>query len=379
MRVLTLIDSLDASGGAERSLAAVAPHLVRQGIDLHVGYLHERPTPLESVIADAGASVHGPFERGRVARVLSLRRLIARIQPDLVHTVLFEADLSGRVAARLQRTPVVSSIVTISYGPEQAASPSIRPWKLGVAKRLDVASCRLVRRFHAITHHVADVMSARLGVERSRIDVVWRGRDPSTLGQRDPGRHERVRGSLGIGDGDRLVLSVGRNVWPKGQDLLLDAFAPLREVVPNAVLAIAGKPGPMTPGLEAQIAASGLADRVRLLGARADVPDLLAAADVLAFPSRWEGLGGTLIEAMALETPIVASDIPTTREVVGSDVATLVPDRTVASWVSALAEVLDGDRSLPARTQNGRKRFLEHFTAEAEGSQMVELYERALG
>ena len=378
MRVLVLIDSLDASGGAERSLAATAPHLVREGIDLHVGYLRARPTPLVAELADAGVTVHGPFDPRLPARVRAVRRLVRDIDADLVHTVLFEADITGRIAARLAGTPVVSSLVTVSYGPEQEASPLIRPWKLRLARNVDVATSRVVERFHAISHHVADVMSERLRVDRAAVDVIWRGRDPHALGRRDPERASRARRSLGIAGSDRLILSVGRNVWPKGQDLLVDAFALLHRAMPNAVLVVAGKPGPMTPVLESRIAASGLGGRVKLLGARTDVPDLLAAADVLAFPSRWEGLGGTLVEAMALETPIVASDIPTTREVVGTSVATLVPNRTPEDWAQAIVGVLQND-CVRDRTETGRKRFLEYFTAAAESSSMVDLYDRVIG
>ena len=84
-----------------------------------------------------------------------------------------------------------------------------------------------------------------------------------------------------------------------------------------ARLVLVGAPARSTEAVKARIARSGLDDRVQLLGHREDVGDLLVAADVFAFPSLYEGCGGTLIEAMALAVPIVASNIPPVREVTG--------------------------------------------------------------
>src|SRR5690606_7168878 len=110
--VLQLIDSLDRPGGAERSLATLAPHPPEEGIELHVAYLVERDG-YQADLAKSGVHVHSVADGPPSRRQWMLRtgRLIGDLQPDVVHTTLFEADLAGRRAAARMRVPCVSSLV----------------------------------------------------------------------------------------------------------------------------------------------------------------------------------------------------------------------------------------------------------------------------
>ena len=80
---------------------------------------------------------------------VEIRGLVRSWRPDLVHTTLFDADVAGRVGARLGGVPVVSSLVNVAYGPEQRANPALKPWKLEVARAADRGTALLARRFHA--------------------------------------------------------------------------------------------------------------------------------------------------------------------------------------------------------------------------------------
>ena len=211
MRVLTVIDSLDASGGAERSLAAMAPELVSAGIDLHVAYLRERPRSIAEQLVHSGAEVHSLVGRGgRASDTLRAARLVRAVRPDLVHTTLFEADQAGRIGARAAGRPVVTSLVNVAYGVDQSTTPGLARWKVRAAQTTDALTARAAVRFHAITAHVADVMAARLRLPRDRIDVIYRGRDPRDLGRRTDERRARVRRELGLNDQQPVVLAVGR-------------------------------------------------------------------------------------------------------------------------------------------------------------------------
>jgi glycosyltransferase involved in cell wall biosynthesis len=148
------------------------------------------------------------------------------------------------------------------------------------------------------------------------------------------------------------------------------------------VLLIAGRAGAATAAVEARIAAlpAEVRDRVRLLGHRDDVPELLAAADVFAFPSHYEGLGGSLLEAMALALPIVASDLPAISEVVEvGATGVLTPPRDPAALAAAIDGLLADPAGAAAMGARGRDRFLERFTAERTAGAMVDLYERVAG
>ena len=378
MRLLYVIDSL-APFGAEQSLTALAPRYRVRGIDVDVAYLKEGPGLLEALQAGGARCFRVDGGRGRVGRMRSVRALIEHRRPDLVHTTLFEADIAGRIAAAAARVPVVSSLVSEPYGREHAEDPRIVAWKLRGAQLVDGATARLVRRFHALTSHSAEVMGRRLRIARSRIEVIPRGRDHLALGTRDRERTRRVRRSLGIEARVPLILAVARQEHQKGLDVLLRALPGVLAELPTARLLIAGREGGQTPMLRMLTRDLGLERAVCYLGVRWDVPDLLAAADAFAFPSRFEGFGCAVLEAMAMEAPIVASDLPPVHEVIGPDrPALLVPPNDPSALGRAIVAALLDGTGAAHRTEVARARFLGQFTIDRVADDMVGFYERAL-
>jgi glycosyltransferase involved in cell wall biosynthesis len=379
MHVLYLIDSL-VPGGAERSLAALAPAYASRSVRLDVAYLHDRPG-LQDELRGAGAALFclaGPG--GRVGWVGRAGALMRRRAPDLVHTTLLESDIVGRLAARRSGVPVVTSLVNPQYGPEHLRHPGFAPWKVRLGRLVDRGTARWVARFHAISRYIAGVMGSTLGIAPHRIDVIPRGREPRSLGIRSPGRRIEARRRLGITDGEILLLAVARQDRQKGLDVLLDALPAILRRVPRARLLVAGRTGNATGLLQARALRSAFGDAARFIGMREDVPDLLCAADVFLLPSRWEGLGSVLLEAMALETPIVASDLPAVREVVEHErSALLVPVEDAPALAEAVALTVHEPRAAGDRAAAARARFEDRFTIDNVADQMVAFYERALG
>jgi glycosyltransferase involved in cell wall biosynthesis len=378
VHVLYVIDSL-VPGGAERSLAAMAPHLIARGVRLEVATLHQR-RGVEDELTAAGADLvclAGPG--GRIGWVRRAQGLIRDRRPDLVHTTLFEADLTGRVAAVLRRTPVVTSLVNVAYGPEQQASSGIAAMKLRAACLLDAVTARPVVRFHAVSEHVAEVMARRLHLRRSRVEVVPRGRDPQLLGRRTEERRARARAGLGVGYDERIVLAAGRHEVQKGLDTLVLALPAILQAVPGARLLVAGREGAQTRQLRALIDRLGVQQAVQLLGARRDVYDLLCAADVFAFPTRWEGMPGAILEAMALQAPIVASDVPPVREAVADGTtARLVPPDQPEALARAVIDTLQQPVAAAARAAAAQAEFQARFTVGRAADGMVAFYRKAL-
>lgn len=380
MRVLYVIDSL-VPGGAERSLAALAPAYGERGVALDVAYLQDRPG-VQADLESGGATVFcvaGPGGRARVVR--RLLRLVRTRRPDLVHTTLAEANIAGRTAARLAGVPVVSSLVNVQYGEEQVRGSRVPGWKLRAARLGDRSTARWVRRFHAITASIADTMGERLGIRPDRIDVVPRGRDARAVGVRTPERRAAARASLGVDDEQPLLLAVARQDRQKGLDVLLRALPSIRAGVPGARLAMVGREGNMTTELRGIVREMALGEAVDLLGTRDDVLELMCAADAFVFPSRWEGLGSVLLEAMALEAPIVATAIPPVREVLGEDggAAVLVPEEDADSLAEAAVGTLLDRSAAAVRARAARSRFLGSFTTDRVADGMLAFYRRALG
>ncbi len=377
LHVLYLIDSLSRSG-AEQALAAMAPHWVGAGVRLDVAYFHERDG-LEDELRAAGAELL-PLgaEGGRREWARRATAVVRQRRPDLIHATLFESDLASRVAGPVNRVPVVSSLVNMSYGPEQRAGTSTsHRIKLRLAQAIDSASARMVRRFHAITKEVGRVMGRRLLIPADKIDVVPRGRDPDKLGTRHPARRAAARAMLGIGDDTRLVFAGARQEHQKGLDVLLRAFPRVAAAAEDVRLVIAGREGNQTPLLR-RIVAENRMD-VTFLGMRSDIADLLCAADVWVEPSRWEGGPGAMLEAMALEAPIVASDLAVYEGAVESGVsALLVPPDRPDLLADAILAVLADPAAAAARAASAKQMFDRSFTVGGVAAQLIDFYRRAL-
>lgn len=372
MRLLYVIDSL-APGGAETSLAEMAPGLAANGIDLHVLPLGQR-LDLSRRLVQAGAVVHPrTTPDGRVGNVRAVVDVARRASPDLIHTTLFEADVAGRTAARALGIPSSSSIVNDAYGPSHYAESSTP--RLHAARALDAATAQFARQFHAITSSVATTVPPRLGVSRKRVVVVPRGRDPQQLPFRSSRTKAEARIALQVPASAPVVLAVGRLEPQKGLDHLLRTVPLVLHEHPDLVVLIAGKDG--RSGTSLRSMAQTWDCDVRFLGHRDDVPALLAAADVLCFPSEREGLGGVLIEALAVGCPIVASSIPTSVEVLGSHSALLAPCGDTQQLGHMVIQVLSDPEEADLRARRGRNRFEDKYQLQAVTDQMTLFFKEA--
>lgn len=375
VRVVFVINSLGA-GGTERSTAVLLPRLRALGLETVVVCLAHRDEGDEQTVIAQGFDVRVLEGRSWSARIRELRVILRAVEPAMVHTAIFDADIVGRLAAAGTGIPVMSSLVNTPYDRSRRDDPNVVAWKLRVLRELDSVTGRaLVSRFHAVTEGVALDGAAMLRVPRARITVVERGRDPGALGRRDAARRARVRQALDLRGGDELILAVGRQEFQKGHVHLVEAFAGMARDRPRAVLAIAGRSGNASAALDRAIAGLDDPGRVRVLGHRDDIADLLVAADVFAMPSLYEGTAGAAIEALALEVPVVASDLGGTRGVLIDGVnAVLVPAARPQALGRALVQVLDDPDAASERVARGRALFEDRFTLERSAARMFALY-----
>jgi glycosyltransferase involved in cell wall biosynthesis len=376
LRVITVIDSL-AAGGAERSLADMLPGLSERGITPLIVCFYHRTPGFEDEVRER-FDVRYVDAAGVFARARALRTIARAERADLIHTTLFESDLAGRLAHAGTTIPVLSSLVNTPYADARLRDPRIRRSRLRAARTIDGWTARhLTTHFHAITRAAAEHGVTKLRIPPERITVIERGRDGSRFPPITIDERRASRLALGIEPEAEVVLTLGRQEEQKGQRHLLDAMATLSKRRPRLVLIVAGRTGEVTGQLEAQRASLGLEDAVRFLGFRDDVGRLLAAADLFVFPSLWEGLGGSLIEAMARGLPIVASDIDAVREVVehGHN-AVLVPPASSEPLAAAIEKLLDDEMTLRAFAARSRTIFEERFTLEGINDRMADLYRR---
>jgi len=182
----------------------------------------------------------------------------------------------------------------------------------------------------------------------------------------------RLREELGIAPGATVIGTAGRLAHQKGLEFLIRAVALLEPRFPELTVLIVGE-GSEQPALEEMVRTAGLQDRVRLLGLRMDIPDLLALFDIYALPSRWEGLPMAILEAMAASLPIVGSAVGGVPTAVREGInGLLVPPEDPVALAGALEKLLSDPQLRRRMGEAGRKRYETDFTA----GQMTRRYER---
>ena len=245
---------------------------------------------------------------GTAAETLRLRRLIARAEPTLVHLHSSKAGVAGRLALHGRRPTVF-----------QPHGWSFYPLS-GALRRAAVAWEHTGARWAAAVVCVSDTERRRGEAEgiRARWEVVPNGVDVRALAPGSAEDRSAARKRLGLPEGP-LVVCLGRICRAKGQDQLVEAWPDVLTRVPEARLVLVGG----GPDLEAVRAQAG--DAVDFVGERSDVPDWLAAADVVAAPSRWEGMSFAMLETMASARSLVITDVPGAHDALGEGAAGIVP------------------------------------------------------
>jgi glycosyltransferase involved in cell wall biosynthesis len=381
-RVTHVINRFGFSGGAENQLLMNLSHFTDPGIEHTVLALYHDNDDEDDLVDVPKTFL---FPRGaRPSRITIIRRVrqeLKRTQPSLVHCSLAEAALAARIVGMIDKIPVVESLVNISHDPVRVLdNPAVRPWKLRSHRALDRVTMRGVTHFHALTQAVADSWVRFVHLDRSKITVIPRGVD---LGRFDlthaADTRARIRTELGFDDDDRVILNVARQEPQKGQRYLVEAMPRILAKEPNAVLLMVGRRGNSSTQLDELITELGLEDNVRRVGVRADVADVLQACDVFAFPSLFEGLGVSLIEAMAARRPCVTSTAPPFPEIVEHGVTGLLatpadPDDLADNLLAVL-----GDPDLAERLATAaRARVEAHYDIATVTTRIEGLYRSLL-
>ncbi len=212
------------------------------------------------------------------------------------------------------------------------------------------------------------------GVDPTRIEVIRSGVEVDDFAETDHARAS-ARAALGLDDGVGMIAVIAALEYRKGHDVLLEAAAGIAQ--PPVHLCFAGE-GARAQALRTRADDLGLGDRVTFLGRVDDVRPLLAAADVVAMPSRHEGLGVAALEAMAAGRPVVASDVGGLPEALGPDAGILVRAEDVQALRAALQDVLrDGERSARLGIA-ARARVRAGFAMAGVAQAMVGVYHRVM-
>ena len=364
MRIAYMLTSL-GRGGAERQVIALAERISARGhqvvlIVLKPREAHEWPTSLEVIRLGMRKSLVG-FCSG----IASAHRYLRRFHPDLVHSHTFPANMAARMLHMLGSAPdVLSTIHNVYEG----------GWRRSALYGLtDGLSIHTTAVSQSVAMRFMQIGAAR----QSKCCVVTNGID---LAEFTPisDRRTAMRAQLNAGD-NFIWLAAGRLAPAKDYPNLLRAFAGVRSVSPQAQLWVAGE---ANAGEEQRLKTLaehiGVSDSVRWLGLRDDMPSLLDAADAFVLGSAWEGMPLVVGEAMAMEKPVVATDVGGVRELIG-DTGIIVPPKDSNALAQAMLHLMRmsaADRR--AKGTLARERIQQHFDMNAKAEEWDALYTRLL-
>lgn len=334
IKVLFAIGTLEL-GGAERQLVELASRLDRSRFTPVVCVLGKEG-PLADILRDRGVTVHFlgmKRVRSRWRRAMAAGRGAVRLweivrmeRPLIFHGVLFNAYVMGAMVATAAGVPVVV-----------ASRRSLGLFKAG--KRHYLAVERLTNRMTdlviANSEAVRRDVIAQEGLDPERIVVIYNGLDPEAYTRTD----ESVRLELQVGAAP-VVVVVSNFIEYKGHRFFFEAWRDIIARCPRAVAVLAGD-GTTRPAWERWCRHAGLASSVRFVGARQDVPRLLAAADIYVHPSLQEGYSNAVLEAMAASLPIVATAVGGNVEAIEHEqTGLLVPAGNAAAIANAVNRLL---------------------------------------
>ena len=361
--VLVLVDEVsDRVGGAERFAVGVACSLPRDRFEVSLCATHTAGGALVGEMERAGVRWFALERRGRLdlMRFRRLTRFLRSEGVDVLHAHKIGSNLWGSVIGRLCRVPVV-----IAH--EHTWSYEGQPLR-------KLADGRLIGRLATRFVSVSSADRRRM-IELEKVPPDRAITIPTAYVPRGGERAGDLRAELGIPAGDPVIGTIAVLRPQKALTVLIEAFERLLHEAPDAWLVIVGD-GPEREALER--AAAGVGERVRLTGRRTDLATVLAAFDVAAMSSDFEGLPLFVFECMAHGVPLVATNVGGLGDVVvDGSTGVLVPPRDPAALAAALGR-LATDPAERSRLADAAHERLGDYTLERAGERFAALYEELL-
>ena len=356
MKIILLITGLGI-GGAERVVTSLADALAAKGHEVLIAYM---VGAVEVLPTNAGVKVVSLGMASKIDAIsafFKLRALIRAFQPDLVHSHMLHANILARL---VRMTTPFARLISTAHASNEGG-------------KLRMLAYRMTDSLADISTNVSSEAVAAFIIAKAtrpgRMIAMHNGISTNLFAFNSVARLH-IRKELMIDEDCRLLLAVGRFHEQKDYPNLFHAFA---EMPVNVQLCIAGD-GPLRGALEALVVRLRIADRVRFLGARHDVADLMSATDIFVLSSSSEGFGLVVAEAMACERVVVATDCGGVREVVGEAGYLVKPKDS-----KALAQALQTALQLPAIKSKAlgcaaRQRVVENFSLDTVVEKWLQLY-----
>lgn len=374
-----LIEGL-GPGGAERLLYTNLKYLDPERLENEVVTIFADLDYWKRSIEKLGVSVESlgcTTRRDLVGGVARLRKHIRRTKPDLIHTHLWAANITGRIAGLLSNVPVISSIHNPEYELEVFADAAqMSQSKLLIARVLDKWTARFgCQQMLAVSNYVKESTHLRLNYPRAKIQVLYNPIDTSDL--LEIRSRQDILSEVGLPQDSIILLNVGRLSPQKGFIYAVRAMQEVRKHFPKAHLLSIGAQSDRRwhSEIESEIVKLGLTDVIHLLGEKRNVSDFLHRCDLFIFPSLYEGMGIALAEAMSVGCACITNDIKPLTEFVEHDInGILVEPRNPKILAKAIVDLLNDVEKRRALGQAAKETALELFQPKPAADKLTDIY-----
>lgn len=298
-----------------------------------------------------------------------LYRLILQKQIDVVQTTLFWADFIGTIAAKLAGAALILSWETVSHEGD--------PYHNNFQRR---NGYKFMAKFNnlivAVSNEVKTSLIQRRNISADKIQVIHYGVDLGKFHPKGKDIAVSLRRSMGFKTKDFLIGIVARLEPWKGHSIFIQAFAKIAERYPEVRVVFVGD-GSLRSSLQKQVGAVGLDERIKFLGVRKDVADILNTIDLFVLPSRpGEGLPNVLLEAMACQKPVIATNVGGVPELVkNGENGYVVESGNADALATALEKVISDEAHLKKMSENALKTVTSEFSLEKELTAFEKIYD----
>lgn len=305
--------------------------------------------------------------------VLDLALFLRKHPYHIVHTHNSKAGFVGRLAGKLAGTPViVHTVHGFSFHDQEP------PWRRVLFRSMERLAARWCDHMIFISQPLAG-WALREGIGRKGdMTRIYSGIELECFRPASGKEKKSLRKKWGLGEKDAVVGIVSKLWEGKGHAVLLDAFQEIRQIKRQAKLVIVGE-GYLLNDLKGLVEKNGMNGAVMFAGFQADVAPLIATFDVAVLPSLFEGMGRVLLEAMAMEKPVVATRVGGIPDLVEHGVnGYLVRPGSAEELKDALLRILDDQALARKMGQEGRKRTSKEFDASAMVDSIERVYRKLL-
>jgi glycosyltransferase involved in cell wall biosynthesis len=377
IKVYHLIPSFWTGHGPSSGIMAQIQGHDHREFDFSIWSLYAPPSSLDPQVLLRNAGLgYRIFPMGPSfldIRVLwPLVRQLRREPPQVLHCHLVRANLYGPIAARLAGVKAV--ICTIRGIDDYVTNPGLVPQAVRLAERL---TAHWVSSYVAVSEAARQAVIKHLGLSPRKIVTILNAVDLAPF-QRPQGHGAAVRAALGLSPDGIVVGSVGNLLPLKNYDRLVRWFGDLAALFPQVQLLLIGE-GKERQALERLVQELRLTDKVRIPGFLGDIPDVLGAMDIFAFPSLSEGLPRAVMEAMAASLPCVVMDVGGNAEAVADgQTGYVVAPGDASGFKTALIRLIKDGELRKNLGEAGKKRAFTLFNPKRLAAQYAELYRAVL-